>query len=136
MPIEIIPYLEAFKFLKDWSCSLLLIQVALLITLILIKPSIDENKNHKVSFFLFLSIVFSIFSILIGLNVIGTIPWSIQNINELVKNYGDIYQFPNFFGIKIWVIAFGQHINSALSLCCLLYIMKPKKKQSNDNRNV
>jgi len=110
MPSEILTYFEALRLLKEWSTILLTIQAGILISLIFIGAYLDIETIGKVRKLLIYTLVFSTLSILVGLNVIGTIPWSTQAIAGLVAKYHDIYQFPNYIGIPIWVLAFGQHI--------------------------
>jgi len=104
---------ESLKVLGMWSTVLICLGTIVLLSLS------NQNNSDKI---IKLSLICSVASLLIGLNVIGTIPWSIQNIVLFASQYNDIYQFPNYFGIKIWVLAFCQHITVATSLIGLLII--------------
>lgn len=120
MENSIIPYFEALKLLKDWSAILLTLQTIIFIYLTSVCLLVDNEKLLRVKYWLITSLTFSALSIVISLNVIGTIPWSIQNLPNLVTQYHNIYQFTNFIGIPIWVLAFGQHVCFIFALVCLM----------------
>ena len=104
---------ESLRILGMWSTVLVSLG-----TVVFLSLSNKKSRSKIVKFSLFCSVA----SLLIGVNVIGTIPWSIQNIVLFASQYHDIYQFPNYFGIKIWFLAFSQHITFAISLIGLLII--------------
>jgi hypothetical protein len=120
MSSEIVTYFEALRLLKEWSTVLLALQAGILIALIFIGAHLDIKTIEKVRKLLIYTMAFSVLSILVGLNVIGTIPWSTQALSGLVAKYHDIYQFPNYIGIPIWVLAFGQHI---FFICAMVLLM-------------
>ena len=125
MSTELLPYFEALNLLMDWCTVLLIIQTAIFITLIIIAMHLEEEKHKKIRISIIITVIFSALSILIGLNVLGTIPWSTQNLLSMVTKYHDIYQFRNYIGVPIWVIAFGQHVFFFLSMISLvLFIYK------------
>lgn len=129
MPDPIQPYLEALKLLKEWSSTLLVLQTGILAA---IGGFIDKDKIKKGNRLIITSMFFFSASILMALHVIGTIPWSAQKLPELVAKYKDIYQFPNFLGIPIWFLAFGQHIFFILAVAFFLafVIVSLKKNKS------
>lgn len=119
-------YFEALKRLEEWSITVLVLQVIVFIVLASLCLFIDNNKIAKVRLWLTASVTFSAISILFALNVIGTIPWSTQRLPELSIKYQSIYQFPNYIGIPIWILAFSQHISflfALLSFIIILYIL-------------
>ena len=120
MSSEILTFFEALRLLKEWSIILLIIQAAIHIAIIFIIAFVDVQSIEKVRKLLIYTLVFSTLSILVGLNVIGTIPWSTQALPGLVAKYHDIYKFPNYIGIPIWVLAFSQHIFFILTMVCLM----------------
>jgi hypothetical protein len=103
---ELLPYFEALKLLKEWSTTLLVLQTGILTA---VGAFIDKAKLKDGRLSLIASMIFFAASVVIALNVIGTIPWATQRLPELVAKYHDIYKFPNYIGIPIWVLAFGQH---------------------------
>ncbi len=116
MDNSILPYFEALKLLKEWSTTLLVLQTGILAAIgaFMEKAKLKELKDGRKAlitslFFFALSIVFALF-------VIGTIPWQTQQLAERVNIYHDIYQFPNYIGIPIKVLAFGQHAFFLLAL--------------------
>ncbi|XCN72667.1 MAG: hypothetical protein Q3M24_20610 [Candidatus Electrothrix aestuarii] len=135
MTTELFPYLEAFNFLKDWCLTLLMIQTVIFISLFFYfiqKKEVSAKKHDK---YILIALLFSSISIIVGLNVIGTIPWSLQNIDDLVNEYKDIYQFPNYLGVKIWIIAFCQHVSFIISMVFILFfVFKIKKERDNNER--
>lgn len=131
MKNELLPYLEALNFLKDWSTILLIIASGLFAILLVMGMYLDKTKLEKGRLWLSASLAFFALSTLIALNVIGTIPWSTQRLPELVGQYHDIYQFPNYAGVPIWIIAFGQHTSFIVGMICIvvfLYISFAKRK--------
>lgn len=129
---ELFPYIAAFNFLKDWSVTLLALQTVIFTSFILYFILRKESTSQKHDQYILIALLFSSISIIVGLNVIGTIPWSIQNINNFVREYKDIYQFPNYLGIKIWIIAFCQHISFIISMVFILFFLfKVKKERDN-----
>ncbi len=123
MANSITPYLEALKFLKDWSTILLTLQTVIFIFLTCIYLFFENEKLKRVRSWLIAALTFSVLSILIALNVIGTIPWSIQNLSNLESQYHNIYQFPNYIGIPIWVLAFSQHICFIFAIICFMILI-------------
>lgn len=132
MPINLSPYLEALQMLQYWSSVLLAIQTGLLIALLFITAQLGTEISNTIRTALIITVINSAISVLIGLNVIGTIPWSTQNLLSMVIKYHDIYQFQNYIGIPIWIIAFGQHIFFFLSIVSLVFyiyaLLSEKKK--------
>jgi len=106
----IVPYSEALRFLRDWSAILLLLQTLIFVALVFICVFDKNRELRKGLLCLISSLTFWAFSIVIALNVIGTIPWSAQHLPELVDKYHNIYDFPNYIGIPIWILASVQHI--------------------------
>lgn len=128
-------YLDALKILNNWSATLLILQVVIFITLACICLFLDGEKLDNYRSWLNASVTFSSFSIIIALNVIGTLPWSIQRLPELSMKYQNIYQFPNYIGIPIWILAFGQHLFFVLSLLCItVYILLINRIRVKHNR--
>jgi hypothetical protein len=120
MQSSILPFLEALKFLRTWSITLLIIQLVIFVILASACLFVDIEKLKPGRFWLTAAITFSALSLIIALNVIGTLPWSVQNLPDLIVNYHNIYQFPNYLGIPIWMLAFGQHIFLLLAVLCLM----------------
>lgn len=117
-------YLDALKILNNWSVTLLILQFAIFITHVFICLFLYDDKFDDYRFWLNASLTFSALSIIIALNVIGTLPWSIQRLPELSMKYQNIYQFPNYIGIPIWMLAFGQHLFFVFSLLSItIYIL-------------
>lgn len=123
MPSNILPYLEALRFLWDWSAILLILQTCIFIAMTFIAIKFKFEASNIAKSALTFTIVFSALSILIGLNVIGTIPWSVQALPSLSIKYHDIYQYPNYIGIHLWIIAFGQHIFFVLAIISLVFFV-------------
>jgi hypothetical protein len=130
-------YLDALKVLNNWSVTLLILQVVFFISAACICLFLDDEKLNNYRSWLNASVTFSVLSIIIALNVIGTLPWSIQRLPELSMKYQNIYQFPNYIGIPIWMLAFGQHLFFVLSLLCIaVYILLINRIRIKHNRMV
>lgn len=118
-----LPYLEALKFLKGWSVTLLAIGTAVFLSLVIVCLLIENERMARIRTWLTASLTFWALSIVIALNVVGTIPWSTQRLPELAVKYHDIYQFPNYIGIPLWMLAFGQHMFFFLAILCLMVVI-------------
>jgi len=136
MPNEVLPYYEALLFLKHWSTVLLIIQTAILIVFCFLTCQQNNDMRSRSRTFFIFTLVFSALSVLVGLNVIGTMPWSVQALPLLVTKYHDIYQFPNYVGIPIWLIAFGQHFFAVLAVACLLVYAISQKASPFDGDDI
>lgn len=112
---------KAIELLKHWSSMLQLIETLIFIAIIVLMVFGNQELTRKCWRSLFAALFFTVLSIVFGLNVLGTLPWSTQQLPRLSGIYGDIYQFPNYFGIRIWVIAFSQHLSAVVGLAWLLY---------------
>jgi hypothetical protein len=103
--------LEALKMLKEWSSLLLSLQAGLLTLLeIFAKPS-----QQTTSFTIFV-IAFAI-SVVIAANVVGAIPSMIQRLGD--EPVGDIYQMQNRWGLRLGLLAFGQHLFFVIGVASL-----------------
>lgn len=130
MASSVLPYLEALKLLKGWSVTLLTLQTVIFILLACGCLFMDNEKLRRFRSWLTASVTFSALSIVIALNVIGTIPWSTQSLPELATRYQNIYQFPNYIGIPIWMLAFGQHICFLFAMFCLMVFIYRFRRSS------
>lgn len=101
------PQLEAFKLLKEWSTALVVVQSgAIAVIGALLKES---NTVIELPYF-GLSLICFVGSILVSAHVVGTIPYNVQRLPELILKQKDIYRMRNYIGIPIWVLAFVQHL--------------------------
>ena len=123
MASSVLPYFEALKLLKAWSTILLTLQAVLFIFLACACLFMKNEKLRPMERWMTASILFSALSIVIALNVIGTIPWSVQSLPDFATKYHNIYQFPNYIGIPIWTLAFGQHIFFIFAMFCLMVFL-------------
>ena len=107
---------EALHRLQEWCFALLGIETTLLILLVVIcvfgnRDQVVRSRDKGLW-----SIALIGLSIIVGFNLIGTIPWSTQKIHVLLSPSYDIYRFPNYIGIPIWLIAFSQHVLTLLGM--------------------
>jgi hypothetical protein len=116
-------FLEALKTLKEWSVLLIGIQLIMLVVMFVIATFGKREYVCNCRKYIFRSCLFSIISIVVGVNLVGTIPWSIQHISTFIDSYGDIYQFKNYLGIRLWTIAFTQHILAVISFVYIAIIV-------------
>lgn len=123
MDDTMLPYLEALKLLRGWSTTLLAIQTVFVIFLSVIGVLFENDRTRKGCRPLYTSLAFFVLSVIVALNVIGTIPWSTQRLPNLVTVYHDIYQFPNYLGVPIWILAFCQHMCFLLGLLSFAYFV-------------
>jgi hypothetical protein len=114
---ELQPYLEALKLLKEWSSTLLILQTGILAA---VGAFLDKAKIAEGRRWLIASLIFFTVSIVIALNVIGMIPWLTQKLPDYAIRYKDIYQFPDYIGIPVWVLTFGQHLSFLAALVSFL----------------
>lgn len=107
-PDEYNYYLEALRFLKEWSTAIVVVESAVLAVLggMLKDANIVEGNRTLFALGLF-SIIISIF---FCANVIGAIPPITQFLPENVKKHKDIYKMRNYAGVPLWILAFFQHI--------------------------
>ena len=116
-------HLKALELLKYWSSMLQFIEIVVFISIIILIVFGNPETIRQRWRSLYAAILFTTLSIVFGLNVLGTLPWSMQQLPKLYSTYGDIYQFPNFIGIPVWIIAFAQHLNAVIGFACLLYLI-------------
>jgi len=114
---------KALELIKHWSSLLQIIETLIMVSIIFIVALAKNEYNKKSRRSLFLASLFTILSIIIGLNVLGTLPWVTQSLPQLAITYSDVYQYPNYIGIPIWILAFAQHLMSVLGMCCLIYFV-------------
>jgi len=115
-----ITFLEALRTLKEWSILIIGIQTVLFIVLLSIAAFGNREQVRQCRNKINRSVLCAALSIIVGFNVVGTIPWSTQHISEFAAVYGDIYQFKNYLNIKIWIIAFTQHM---LAVAAIVYVL-------------
>lgn len=123
MQDKLLASIEAFKILKEWSCLLITIQTAIFVVLAAVVVFGNKQNNIRCSKYLNISIILTSASIVIGFNVVGTIPWSLQNIYVLLPKYGNIYQLPNYIDIPLWFIAFMQHLFTVLAIISVVILL-------------
>lgn len=125
-------HLKALELLRHWSSMLEVIEMMIFISIIVLVVFANQEILSRCWRSLFAAIFFTVFSIISGLNVLGTLPWIVQQLPSLSGIHGDIYQFHNYIGIPIWVIAFAQHLNAVIGLawllCFIFFYLKRERK--------
>lgn len=131
MPQDLMPMLEAMKLLKEWSQMLVVAQTGMLAVIAAFVRMPCPPRSRR---WLSGSILFFVLSVIIALNVVGTIPWLIQQLPELARKGNDIYQFRNWVGIKVWLLAMGQHLSFVVGLVCFLVYLITRSAADSPHR--
>lgn len=120
MPQDLLPMFEAMKLLKEWSQMLVVAQTGMITAIAAFVQSPSSLRSRR---WLWTSLLCFGVSIIVALNVVGTIPWLTQQLPNLAQHGGDIYQFRNWLGIKVYVLATGQHLSFVAGLACFLVFL-------------
>ena len=106
-------YIQALRFLKEWSTALVVIQTGLLAV---IGGLLKVGSFSEVTIWLAISLISFSLSILVAASVIGAIPRIIQQLAVYIEKYKSIYRIRNALGIPIWVLTSIQHILFAVGI--------------------
>ena len=100
-------HLEAIKFLKEWSTSLVVIQSG---ALAVIGHILTDGGLTTKRWIIVLSMISFLLSIATAAHLIGAIPYLVQHFPKRLKAQADIYRMTNYFGIPLWCLALTQHV--------------------------